>query len=75
VPWPEHPYSLKRNFPFHWLFSDLLLSESDLERERELKKREKSLSALKSGFTQIALAVQYKPPALPRVLRLPVLQL
>jgi hypothetical protein len=27
-------YSLKRDFPFHWLFSDLLLSRSDLERER-----------------------------------------
>jgi hypothetical protein len=36
-------YSLKRNFPFHWLFLDLLLRESDLERERELefKEREK----------------------------------
>jgi hypothetical protein len=30
-PWPEHPYSLKRNFLFHWLFSDLLLSGSDLK--------------------------------------------
>jgi hypothetical protein len=26
-------YSLKTNFPFHWLFSDLPLSLSDLERE------------------------------------------
>jgi hypothetical protein len=26
--------NLKRNFPFHQLFSDLLLSGSDLERER-----------------------------------------
>jgi hypothetical protein len=25
---------LKTNFPFHWLFLDLLLSGSDLERER-----------------------------------------
>jgi hypothetical protein len=36
LPWPEHPYSLKRNFPFHQLFSDLL-SGSDLKREREFK--------------------------------------
>jgi hypothetical protein len=28
-------YSLKRNFPVHRLFLDLLLSRSDLERERE----------------------------------------
>jgi hypothetical protein len=28
---------LKRNFPFHWLFLDLLLSGSDLERKREFK--------------------------------------
>jgi hypothetical protein len=27
-------HSLKTNFLFHWLFSDLLLSRSDLERER-----------------------------------------
>jgi hypothetical protein len=43
----RHPYSLKRNFPFHQLFSDFLLHESDLERkrererEREFKEREK----------------------------------
>jgi hypothetical protein len=27
-------FGLKTNFPFHWLLSDLLLSRSDLERER-----------------------------------------
>jgi hypothetical protein len=27
-------YGLKTNFPFCWLFPDLLLSGSDLERER-----------------------------------------
>jgi hypothetical protein len=27
-------FDLKTNFPFHQLFSDLLLSRSDLERER-----------------------------------------
>jgi hypothetical protein len=35
-------YSLKTNFPFHWLFSDLLLSGSDLERERELEFKERN---------------------------------
>jgi hypothetical protein len=53
---------LKRNFPFHWLFSDLLLSGSDLERERGFKERKKSLGALKSGSAHVALAVQYQPP-------------
>jgi hypothetical protein len=40
---PEYPYILKRNFPFHQLSLDLLLSESDLEneREREFKGRKK----------------------------------
>jgi hypothetical protein len=28
-------HRLKTNFPFHQLFSDLLLSGSDLERERD----------------------------------------
>jgi hypothetical protein len=36
---PKHTYSLKRNFPFHRLFSDILLSGSDLERERLFKER------------------------------------
>jgi hypothetical protein len=31
LPWPEHSYSLKRNFPFHQLFLNLLLSGSDLK--------------------------------------------
>jgi hypothetical protein len=31
LPQPEHPYSLKRNFPFHQPFSDLFLSGSDLK--------------------------------------------
>jgi hypothetical protein len=39
LPWPEHHYSLKRNFPFHQLFSDLLLSGSYLEKEREFKEK------------------------------------
>jgi hypothetical protein len=57
---------LKRNFPFHWLFSDLVLSRLDLERESLRRvEREKSLGALKSGSTHVALAVQYKPPATP----------
>jgi hypothetical protein len=34
-------YSLKRNFPFHWLFLDLLLRGSDLERERKLEFQER----------------------------------
>jgi hypothetical protein len=34
-------YVLKTNFPFHWLFLDLLLSGSDLERERELEFKER----------------------------------
>jgi hypothetical protein len=42
VPQPEHTYSLKRNFPSHQLFLDLLLSGSDLEREREFKERKKA---------------------------------
>jgi hypothetical protein len=33
----EHQYSLKRNFLFHWLFLDLLLRGSDLERESMFK--------------------------------------
>jgi hypothetical protein len=37
VPWPEYPYSLKRNFSFHWLLSDLLLSESDLKGREFIK--------------------------------------
>jgi hypothetical protein len=37
LPHPEHPYSLERDFPFHRLFLDLVLSGSDLEREREFK--------------------------------------
>jgi hypothetical protein len=57
---------LKRNFPFRWLFSDLVLSRLDLERESLRRvEREKSLGALKSGSTHVALAVQYKPPATP----------
>jgi hypothetical protein len=36
LPWPEHPCSLKRNFPSHQPFSDLLLSGSDLKK-REFK--------------------------------------
>jgi hypothetical protein len=65
VPQPEHPYSLKKTFPFHWVFSDLLLSGSDLERERdrELKERKESFGSLKSGSAHIALAVWYKPLA------------
>jgi hypothetical protein len=31
LPWPKHLHSLKRNIPFHQLFSDLLLSGSDLK--------------------------------------------
>jgi hypothetical protein len=54
---------LKRNFPFHWLFSDLLLCGSDLERERELEFKEKSLGSLKSDSAHVALAVRYKPLA------------
>jgi hypothetical protein len=46
VPQPEHLYSLKRNFPFHWLFSDLLLSGLFLEREREFKEREKKKASV-----------------------------
>jgi hypothetical protein len=38
LPWPEHPYSLKRNFPFHWRFLDLLLSGSDLKRRGSLRR-------------------------------------
>jgi hypothetical protein len=34
LPRSEHPYSLKRNFPFYQLFSDIFISRSDLERER-----------------------------------------
>jgi hypothetical protein len=34
--WPEYLYSLKRNFPFHQLFLDLLLTGSDL-KGREFK--------------------------------------
>jgi hypothetical protein len=58
-------YGLKRNFPFHQLFSDLLLSRSDLERESELefKERKRSLGALKSGSAHVALAFRYKLPA------------
>jgi hypothetical protein len=60
---------LKRNFPFHQLFLDLLLSGSALEREREFKERgKKSLSTLKSGSTQVALPVWYNPPASIQVL-------
>jgi hypothetical protein len=36
LPQPEHCYSLKRNFPFPWLLSDLLISGSDL-KGREFK--------------------------------------
>jgi hypothetical protein len=36
LPKPKHPYSLKRNFPFHWPFLDLLLSGLDL-KGREFK--------------------------------------
>jgi hypothetical protein len=44
--------------------SDLLLSGSDLEREREsLRRGKESLGELKSGSTHIALAVWYKPLA------------
>jgi hypothetical protein len=32
---------LKTNFPFHWLFSDLPLSWSDLKRELAFKVRKK----------------------------------
>jgi hypothetical protein len=57
-------YGLNINFPFHQLFLDILLSKTDLEREREsLRRGEKILSALKSGFAHVALAVWYKPPA------------
>jgi hypothetical protein len=34
-------YSLKRNFLFHWLFLELCLSRSDLEREKELEFKER----------------------------------
>jgi hypothetical protein len=49
-PQPAHSCNLKRNFPFHWLFLDLLLSRSDL-KGKEFKEgtieRKKSLGALK----------------------------
>jgi hypothetical protein len=56
-------FGLKTNFPFHQLFSDLLLSGSNLERELEFeeRKKEKSLGALKLGFAHVALAAQYNP--------------
>jgi hypothetical protein len=54
---------LKTNFPFHWLFSDLLLSGSDLEKESEFKERKKGLGALKCSSAHVALAVWYKPTA------------
>jgi hypothetical protein len=56
---------LKRNFPFHQLFLDLLLSGSHIEREREFKERKKSLCALKFSSAHLALGVEYKPPAGP----------
>jgi hypothetical protein len=42
-------YTLKINVPFYWLFLDLLLRGSDVERERELDfkdRKKKSFSAL-----------------------------
>jgi hypothetical protein len=39
LPWPDYPYSLKGNFPFHPLFLDFLLSRSDL-KGREFKREE-----------------------------------
>jgi hypothetical protein len=54
---------LRRKFLFYKLFSDLLLSRSDLERDREFKERTESLSALKFCSTHTALAVWNKPPA------------
>jgi hypothetical protein len=56
-------YSLKRNFPFHWLFSDHLLSGQILKERECLRIGKKSLGALKLGSAQIALAVQYNPLA------------
>jgi hypothetical protein len=55
---------LKTNFHFHQLFSDLLLSGSDLERESyhlRRGKKKKSLGVLKLGSTYVALAVQNNP--------------
>jgi hypothetical protein len=53
LPWPEHPYSLKRNFPFHWLFSDLLLSGSDLKGREFKEEGRPELRGKKPRFTEV----------------------
>jgi hypothetical protein len=56
-------YGLKTNFLFHWLFLDLLLSGTDLEKERESLRRgkKKKPCALKLGSAHIAFVVWYNP--------------
>jgi hypothetical protein len=61
---PEHLFWLedKLSFPLA-VFRPPLKWVRSWKRELEFKEREKkSLSALKSGSSHIALAVQYKPP-------------
>jgi hypothetical protein len=57
---------LEDKLSFQRLFSDFLLSWSDLERENESLRRgkkKKSLGTLKLGSAHVALAVQYNPPS------------
>jgi hypothetical protein len=57
LPQQEHPFSLKRNFPFYKLFLDLLLSGSDLKRSEFKEGWSRELSS-----AHVALAVWCKPP-------------
>jgi hypothetical protein len=66
MPQPEHLLWLENKLYFPLAVLELLLSRSYLERERELEfkeRKKKSLGALKSGSTHVALAVWYNPPA------------
>jgi hypothetical protein len=54
VPLPEYPYGWKRNFPFHQLFSDFLLSRSDLKgREFKEGRRELRVKRKKTQCTEV----------------------
>jgi hypothetical protein len=53
LPQPKHPYRMKRNFPFHLLFLDLLLSRSDLKGREFKEGGSQELRGKKSQCTDI----------------------